>query len=132
MRWHRMSKFVVPVCFWTRESPRESSVKIDDLGAPLLAQVLDKLRGNEAWSDRLPWGTFPETGVRVYLGDATPLLLTELDASATLRGICAQGGVHVREGVVQKMDGALRIHVFDYAEAGEPVYTERERKGLLW
>jgi hypothetical protein len=136
---------VVPVCFWTRETrdsgsdsesprdtetPRESTVKIDDLGAPLLAQVLDKLRGNKAWSVRLPWGTFPETGVRVYLGDETRFLLTELDASATLRGIRAQGGVHVREGVVQKMDGALRIHVFGYAEAGEPVYTEREKKGL--
>ena len=34
---------------------------------------------------------------------------------------CA-GGVHVCEGVVQPLDGRMRIHIFDYAEDAGSLY----------
>lgn len=112
MEWHCMSRFVVTVSFWTYGSHLESSVNIAVLGAPLLEQVMAKFKTSEAWLRRLP-----EEGVRVYLGDASRFVLTELDAGASLTGIRAQGGVHVVGGTVQPLAGSMRLHIFDGSDA---------------
>jgi hypothetical protein len=108
MEWHCMSRFVVTVSFWRYGSHMESSVTIDGLWAPLLEQVMAKFKTSEAW-----WGRQPEEGVRVFLGDDSRFVLTELDARASLTGIHAQGGVHVVGGTVQPLAGRMRLHIFD-------------------
>ena len=125
-----MSRFVVPVSFWKNGSLLETSVKVDDLGAALLGQVVAKFVGNEGWFGRL------EAGVRVFLGDETRFALTEVDPGDTLRGIRAQGGVHVCEGMVVALAGRMRLHVFDCSddcsakEAAGSMYMQRQVDGV--
>ena len=86
-------------------------MKVDDPGAELLGQVMAKFKMGEKW-----WGKLPEAGVRVYLGDASRFVLTELDSGASLRGIRAQGGVHVVGGTVSALTGSMRLHIFDCSD----------------
>jgi hypothetical protein len=63
--------------------------------------------------------------------------LTELDASATLRGIRAQGGVHVVGGTVQALAGDMRLHIFDgsdgcRAKEGEGSVFMQRQAGGFW
>ena len=132
MEWHSMSRFVVPVSFWRYGSHLESSVKIDGLGSPLLEQVLAKFKCNEKW-----WGKLPKEGVRVFLGDETRFVLTELDARASVTGIRAQGGVHVVGGTVQALAGDMRLHIFDgsdgcRAKEGAGCLFMQRKAGGFW
>ena len=131
MEWHSMSRFVVTVSFWTYGSHLESSVKIDGLGSPLLEQVLAKFKCSEKWCGKLP-----KEGVRVFLGDDSRFVLTELDARASLTGIRAQGGVHVVGGTVQALAGSMRLHIFDCSdgcrakEGAGSVFMQRQAGGF--
>ena len=131
MEWHNLSRFVVTVSFWTYGSHLESSVKIDGLGSPLLEQVLAKFKCSEKWCGKLP-----KEGVRVFLGDDSRFVLTELDARASLTGIRAQGGVHVVGGTVQALAGSMRLHIFDCSdgcrakECAGSVFMQRKAGGF--
>ncbi len=93
--WFCQERHVVAVSYWRLDSVAESSVKVDDLGANFLGQVLAKFKTKEAF-----WGRFPEGGVRVLLGDTSRFVLTELDAGVSLKQMRARGGVHVCGGMV--------------------------------
>jgi hypothetical protein len=74
--------------------------------------------------------------VRVFLGDETRFVLTELDARASLTGIRAQGGVHVVGGTVQALAGSMRLHIFDGSdgcrakECAGSVFMQRKAGGF--
>ncbi len=98
----------------------DTGVLVDDQETPLREQAIALV---EQWQRATL-----SPGVRVYLGDRTPFVLTVLHADTTLDDIREQPGIHpLGAHAWRPLDGGLTVHVFDYTPHHDALYIRRRR-----
>jgi hypothetical protein len=104
----------VLVSYWQHNSV-STGILVDDQQAPLRAQAIALV---QAWNR-----VTLSPGVRVYLGDDTPFVLTALYADTTLDDIRVRWVIHpLGAHGWRPLNGQLTVHVFDYTPHHDALY----------